>query len=154
MAVIDIEIVARLRIEFARQRDLGVVLAQMRLDVAIGEFPRQRAGRLELLGRGGDREARRDGVVETALAMPAGDQGLALVVAALRRIGEGGRRVAVQRRGIARGALRESGGTESGHGQRGKDGITYRTHEHSPKYNGSYVNPPRPGSSANHLAEK
>ncbi len=75
--------------------DLGEILAQVRLHVGVAMFARQRAGGLQLRFARGDGEARRDGVFEPPAPAPALNQRLALVVAALRRIGERYGRVAI-----------------------------------------------------------
>ena len=58
-------------------------------------FARQSAGRLQLRGRRGEGEARRDGIKLAAAPVPELDQFFRLVIAALRRVGQGGGRVAV-----------------------------------------------------------
>ena len=80
--LVDVEIVARPGKQLLRERDLGVVLAEVGLHVGLGKFARQRAGGLQLRVGRGDREPRRDRVVEPPAAAPALDQRLALVVAA------------------------------------------------------------------------
>ena len=60
-----------------------------------GMLALERAGRVELRGRGRHREARRDRVGQPAVAVPARDQRLRLVVAALRGVEQRRRRVAV-----------------------------------------------------------
>ncbi len=72
-----------------------MVFAEVGLHVAVGEFAREGARRRELRVGRGDRETRRDRIFEPAAAAPAFDQRLALVIAALRRVGQRGRRVAV-----------------------------------------------------------
>ena len=70
-ALIDVEIGSRPGKQLLDKGDLGEVLVEMGLHVGVGIFARQRAGRLELrLGRG-DREARRDRVIEPAAPAPA-----------------------------------------------------------------------------------
>ena len=87
--IVDVEIVARPRKQLLHERDLGVVLAQMGLHERVGIFARERAGGLQLRVGRGDRKARRDRIIEPSAPPPALDQRLALVVAALRRVGEG-----------------------------------------------------------------
>ena len=93
--LVDVGIVARPRVELLGEGDLGVVFRQMRLHVQVGMLAHQRARHLHLLGRRGDREARRDGIELAALAVPFGDQRLGVVIAALRRVANALRRVAV-----------------------------------------------------------
>ena len=86
VALVDLGIVLRPGKRLAHEGDLGGVLGQMRLDVQLGIFARQRLAGFQLRLGGGRREARRDGVVEPALAMPALDQRLGLLVAGLGRV--------------------------------------------------------------------
>ena len=83
-AFVDLEIGLRTWKELRDQFDLVLVLVEMRLDVGFRELVRQRARSLQLRLARGDREARRDRVVEPAPPPPARDQRLALVIAALR----------------------------------------------------------------------
>ena len=115
VVLVDVGIVARPRIELLREGDLGVVLREMRLHVAVRMLGEQRAGHLHLLRRRGDGEARRDGVERTALAVPGDDQRLGVVVAGLRRVAKPLRRIAVHHhlaaddQHVALGCLREEG---------------------------------------------
>ena len=93
--VVDRHIVMVLRIELFGKRDFGVVFRQMRLHVQVGEFPHQRAGHVQLFGAGGNGETRRDGHHLAALAMPFLDDCLGIVIARLRRIEQGRRRIAI-----------------------------------------------------------
>ena len=65
------------------------------MHVQVGEFGEQLAGQGELLRRAGRGETRGDGVVQTALAVPALDQLAAVGVAGLGGVGEELRGVAV-----------------------------------------------------------
>ena len=67
----------------------------MGLDVQIGMLGCEGACCFHLLRGRGDREARRDRVLDSRLAVPASDQRLRLVIAALRRIAQPVGRVAV-----------------------------------------------------------
>ena len=87
-AVVDVEIVAGSGKPRRHGRDLGVVLGEMGLQPAVGMLGQERSGCLELGLARGHGEARRDGVAEPALAVPARDQRLAVVVAALRRVAQ------------------------------------------------------------------
>src|SRR5690606_29915493 len=91
---VDVGVIARPWVEFPGESDLGMVLRKMRLHVQVWKLMHERTGHLHLLGRGGDREARRDRIELTALAMPVADQRLRVVVAALRRVENAIRRVA------------------------------------------------------------
>ncbi len=97
-AVIDVEIAACARKPRRHELDLGFVFVEMGLDVGFGEFPRQSAGGLQLRLARSHGEARRYRIVEPAPSLPALDQRLAFVVAALRRVCERLGRVPVHHR--------------------------------------------------------
>ena len=98
VALIDVEVVACLRIEFGGIGDLGVVLGKVGLDETVGMLGRQSAGDLQLFGAGGDGETRRDRVVGAADSVPFSDQLLAVVIRRSRRVEHRVRRVAVHHR--------------------------------------------------------
>src|SRR5579863_545616 len=84
--LIDFCVGLRPRKQLLDEGDFREILAKMGLDVAFGMLPGERTRRFELgVGRS-RREARRDRVVEAALAAPTLDQRLGLVIAALRRV--------------------------------------------------------------------
>ena len=97
-AVVDVEVAFCARKERRHQLDLRLVLVEMGLDVSFREFARQGAGGLQLRLARRHGEAGRDRIVEPSPSLPALDQRLALVVAALRRIGERRGRVPVHHR--------------------------------------------------------
>ena len=76
VALVDVEVVARLGVEREGEVDLVAVLREVGLHVQVGVLGDQRLGHRHLLRGRGDREARRDGVEGAALAVPAGDQPL------------------------------------------------------------------------------
>jgi len=80
---IDIEIARSLRKQAQHPFDLALIFAQMRLHEDTVRFAQQCAGRFELRLGTGRREARRDAIMLAAFLMPAADQGLAFVIAAL-----------------------------------------------------------------------
>ena len=114
-ALIDVEIVARLRIERFRQSDLGCVLAKVRLHMRIAKFARQSPRRFQLRRRRGDGETRRDGIAEAAPSVPFRQKRLAFIIAALWIVGQTGRRIAVHHdfagdhAGVSALGLREKG---------------------------------------------
>ena len=80
---VDVEIARVRRIKRADPLDLGDVFRDVRLQVRTGCLAPQCAGRLELRRRRRRGEPRRDRVGQPAAPVPAPDQRLALVVAAL-----------------------------------------------------------------------
>lgn len=95
VVLVDVGIVARLWMELQRKGNLGVVFRQVRLHVQIRIFAAERARHFQLLMRRGDGEARRDGIMLASLAVPIGDQRLAIVISRLRCIEHTLRRVTV-----------------------------------------------------------
>ncbi len=87
-ALVDAEIVGRLGEEPRHPGDLLELLGEMRLHQAGRRLGPERAERLELLGAGGRREARRDGVARAPAPVPARDQRLGAVMRALRRVAQ------------------------------------------------------------------
>ena len=75
-AVVDVEIIGGLRETAGDEGDLARILGEVGVHQHVGMRGDQRAGIGELLGAGGGREARRDGIAEAAAAAPPGDQGL------------------------------------------------------------------------------
>ncbi len=98
VSLIDVEIVARLGIEFGGVGDLVAVLREMGLDVALRMLGGERAGHLQLLGTGRDGEARRDRVSRPADPVPFPDELPAVVIGRPRRVQNGLGRVAVHHR--------------------------------------------------------
>ena len=95
-ALVDVEIVARLRKQLLGQAISAWFSLEMRLHVARRDIRATSApAAASCASRRGDREARRDRIAEPAAAAPALDQRLAFVIAALRGVGQRGRRVAV-----------------------------------------------------------
>ena len=92
---VDVEIARPVGEQFTHPGDLVGVLAQMGLEEEVVVLPHQGARGIELSLRAGGGEARGDAVMLAPAPVPAFDQGPALVVAALRRIEETGRGVAV-----------------------------------------------------------
>jgi hypothetical protein len=74
--LVDGQVAARCRKQFARPADLVLVLRHVRLDPHVAVARRQFAGTAQLRLRATGREARRDGVPEPVAAMPAADQRL------------------------------------------------------------------------------
>src|SRR5215831_7538574 len=75
--------------------DLAWVLAQMRLHQGGGVLAPERARRLELGRRGGDRKARSDRIGQPVDPMPARDQRLGLLITALGGVLDRVRRIAI-----------------------------------------------------------
>ncbi len=95
VAVVDVGVALGPREQPPHRRDLVQGLAQMGLEIAVRMLRQQRARRLELgVGRG-HRKARRDRVMVAAAAVPALQQRLGLVIAALGGIQQGGRRAPI-----------------------------------------------------------
>ncbi len=98
VVVVDVEVVEALREQFRDPRDLVELLGDVALAPGVGILGEKRPGQLELLGRAGHREARRDRVAEAAAAAPAFDQRARIVVAAPRRIEQCFGRVTIHQR--------------------------------------------------------
>ena len=96
--LVDVEIVARLRIERADPGDFLELFAQMRLHQAIGVFGPESAHRVELFGGRGRGKARRDRIGQPVAPVPAPDQRAAVVIGRLRRVAQRVGGVAVHRR--------------------------------------------------------
>src|SRR5690606_27952676 len=92
--LVNAEVIRRIRVERLGEGDLVVVFRQMRLDEEIGVFTGECLACLKLFRRGSDRKTRRNYIIEAALALPARDQRLRIVIAGLCRIAKCGRRVA------------------------------------------------------------
>ena len=95
VALVDVEIVARLGVERGGEGDLVAVLREVGLHIGVRVLGRQRLRHLHLRRRRGDGEARRHRDMRPALPVPGGDHRLGVVVARLRRVGDAVRRVAV-----------------------------------------------------------
>src|SRR5690349_1140151 len=95
MSIIDAQIVWGSWMELLDPGDLAWMLAQMRLHQGGGVFAPERACRLELGRRGGDRKARSDRIDQPVDPMPARDQCLGLLIAALGRVFDRVRRIAI-----------------------------------------------------------
>jgi len=78
-----------------RLRDLVVVLGKVRLDVQVREFAGEGGRRLHLCRCRGNGEARRDGDVVAAPAMPVCNHFASLVIARLRRVEQPLRRMPI-----------------------------------------------------------
>ena len=93
--LVDVEVAARLRKQFTRPFDFVDVFRDMAVDEYAGMLSGEAAGRFELGIGGGDGKARGDGVVQPATAVPFFDQGRGVAVAAVRRVAQIFRTVAV-----------------------------------------------------------
>ena len=98
---VGIEIVPRLRVEAAHPFDFIELFAQMGLHQALRPLRPELPQRVQLRGRRGGREPRRDGIARPAFPVPAVDQGLAVVIGRLRIVLQANGRVAVHA-GLAR----------------------------------------------------
>ncbi|MNC35708.1 hypothetical protein D3C75_842010 [compost metagenome] len=94
MVGVDVQIAAAFGKQRAYPSDFPAIFGQMGVQVHAGMFAQQASGQVQLFVAAAAGKARRHRVAETASAMPALDQRLALFVAA-------GRGVAQRRRGVA-----------------------------------------------------
>ena len=95
VVVVHVQITLALREQRLHPLDFLQVLADMGVQIHIRVFAQQLARQGQLLRGAGRREARGDGIVQAALAMPAFDQCLALAVAGFGGVGQIIRGVAV-----------------------------------------------------------
>ncbi len=95
VVVVDVQVALALGEQLAHPFDLLAVLGEVGMHVEVRVFLEQLAGQRQLLRRAGRGEARGDGVVQAALAVPAFDQRLAVGVAGFGGVGQVVRRVAV-----------------------------------------------------------
>ncbi|EHH68014.1 hypothetical protein GMO_17810 [Gluconobacter morbifer G707] len=93
--VIDVQIGRAIGKEFAHPGVFRVIFQKMRLHEQVIVRGKERAGKIQLFGCAGRCKAGRDGIELSSASVPAFDQGGGLVVAALGRIAQVIRRVAV-----------------------------------------------------------
>jgi hypothetical protein len=95
VALIDVQVAAGLWVEFGHPGHFGLVLGDVGLQMQVRPGVKQLAGQAHLLPRGGGGEARGDGVAQAIAAVPFLDQGPGVGHAALGRIAQKMRAVAV-----------------------------------------------------------
>ena len=101
MRLVGVEIVAGVGKEVVDPRDLFALLGEVGLHQAVGVLCPEAAQRVQLRLRRGGRESRCDDIAEPVDPMPFRQQGLAVIIGALRRVAQRVGRVAIHT-GLAR----------------------------------------------------
>nr|GEU28080.1 hypothetical protein [Tanacetum cinerariifolium] len=95
VAVVHVDIAARLREQLAHPGAFGFVFRHVGLDIRVGIGARQFGGQVQLLVGGRGRKARRDRVLRPAAVVPALDQRFGVARAAFGRVAQEVRAIAV-----------------------------------------------------------